>query len=990
MSNRIEDDYNGKLRKLLEDLGYEDARAAKFHVPGASKPDGAWTFPTLDGGEGLAIFSGKMGTARQITQAINTAGEYKKRLGKLGVVEAFAVTYPEGKEKHGLYVLESERHTFHGWQLDSLSEVASVIDSVLTRRPPPPPEQPEATMIRLLRSSVSQVSKAFTKSAAANLVGVFGKNNPLFTSILPVGETSRASETEARDAAAYLLVNQLLFYHILSSSEGLGLTRIDPMTVTPIRLQPEYFEKVLEVDYRPVFEFDIASELDSKAGTPALRSILNAFEYVQVNQISSDVVGKIFHNLIPLEKRKPIAAYYTNSNAAHLLAHAAIDNEFDRVMDPACGSGTMLVSAYRVKSELYETHGRTVTMDVHERFVGDHLTGIDIMPFSAHLAVVNLSLQAPERHLQKVRIAVHDSLELKPGDPIESSRSQFMRAARFRTRRIDSYAEDAPPVKGAQQVPADFTVVPGEVVMMNPPFSDSDRIPRSYKTDIKRRFENSETHGLLRGKYSLQMPFLLLANEFLGPGGRIGAVLPVTTFTGEAFADWVKFVVRSYRVRAIVVGFGRTAFSENTALSECLFVAEKTNSPVETDAQFVLLAADVSPPNWDAKLVHTMAQTIHDRTEVSLPGLYRAKLVPQAELDPSAKGLQQLIQEVSPNVGEAIGDLQKLLSTHGIDFGELERKINLRFQIDALGTREQEGVQGRGLDYYCAPALTYYTAEKNMAKRADRLLIQKPDGDLFIVSDKATGETFTVPRDQVVPYARRISGLRRMNATEDLDYIASDYFRRLDRIIDHIVSTTPGLWKGTSLANPRQIYISRIKERWHRRVEQGRGRVWMANKVNLAAPGTSLLAAYSASNPMIGRAMWVLSCPPESEWAEKGLALWFNSTPFLAQLLNFRAETQGTWGRVDKHPMLRSLVPDLTALNGGQRAEMERLFEDLKSEAFPSIMDQLANRDPRKWAIDSFFIHVLRPDLTTTQVDGLLAELYSGLFAELERKKKAM
>jgi hypothetical protein len=192
------------------------------------------------------------------------------------------------------------------------------------------------------------------------------------------------------------------------------------------------------------------------------------------------------------------------------------------------------------------------------------------------------------------------------------------------------------------------------------------------------------------------------------------------------------------------------------------------------------------------------------------------------------------------------------------------------------------------------------------------------------------------------------------------------------------------------MVNPTRVYVSRIKDRWPRRIEQGRGRVWIANKVNLAAPGTSLLAAYSASNPMIGRAMWVVSCPPEYEWVERGIVLWFNSTLFLAQLLNLRAETQGTWGRVDKHPLLRSLIADLTALDAGQRAEMERIFRELKSETFPSLMEQLANRDPRRWLIDSFFIHVLRPDLTTAQADGLLMELYSGLFTELERKKKAM
>jgi len=986
ISKTIEDEYNGRLRDLLKHLGY-DATARRFPITGPNKPDGAWSFVDPNGSEATAIFSGKMGTARQMTGALNTAGDYKRNISRIEpVIEAFAVTYPEGKEKFGLYALESEWHPFHSYPVDSLDDVAETIQDVLSRRPPPP-EQSESMMIRLLRSAVSQVSRAFSRSATSNLVEVFGKDNPLFISILPVKGAAAASESQAREAAAYLLVNQLLFYRILSSYEEMGLPKIDVARIRPKLLHPEYFQNVLKVDYKPVFEFDIAQELDTQDGATALRAVLRAFEYVQADRISADVIGKIFHNLIPLEKRKPLAAYYTNSNAAHLLSHISIDNEFDRVMDPACGSGTMLVAAYTVKSELYEGSGRSVTMDVHEKFVADQLMGIDIMPFSAHLAVVNLSLQAPEHQLQRVRVAIHDSLELEPNQPVESSRKVFLRASKFRTRRIDSYGDDESKTRSDTGVEGDFRVTPVDVIQMNPPFSDSDRIPKSYKSEILKRFASPQFEGLLQGKYSLQLPFLLLAEDFLVGDGRVSAVLPVTTFTGEAFGAWVTHLVRDYTVRVIIVGFGRTAFSENTALSECLVVAEKTRPA--PDHRFVLFGARVSPPEWDLELVHRMARTIRTMAEEDIPGLYVSKLVPQAELEQARTGLQSLINSLNPEAGELQTDLSTILR-RGIPFRELESRVGMRFLIDALANKELEGPQGRGLEFYCAPALTYFSREENVQRKSDRLVIEGSDGRAFVVRDNVSGVTFPVPKDSIIPYARRISGLRRIDASNDLDFIAGAYYRGLDKIIGHMVSTTPGLYKGSALIDPKSVFVNRVKTKWPRRISQGRGRVWMANKVNLAAPRTALLAAYSELNPMIGRAMWVLSCPEPYAWVEKGLVLWLNSTLFLAQALNFRAETQGTWGRIDKHPMLRSLVPDFSGFSDDQRRSLVALFDEVRRVEFQSIIDQLGSKDENRMRIDRFFVELLEPTMTLTERGQLLERLYGSILMRLQQLLGAM
>jgi type I restriction-modification system DNA methylase subunit len=108
-----------------------------------------------------------------------------------------------------------------------------------------------------------------------------------------------------------------------------------------------------------------------------------------------NLLGSIFHKLIPREIRKPIAAYYTNPVAASLLANIAIDEPFSKVADLACGSGSLLVAAYNKKAEL--SQGET-TQNIHERFVEKELTGIRCNAFCGTLGCRPISLEKPRLH----------------------------------------------------------------------------------------------------------------------------------------------------------------------------------------------------------------------------------------------------------------------------------------------------------------------------------------------------------------------------------------------------------------------------------------------------------------------------------------------------------------------------------------------------------------------------------------------------------------
>ena len=73
---------------------------------------------------------------------------------------------------------------------------------------------------------------------------------------------------------------------------------------------------------------------------------------LRIDRYKHDILGPLFHELIPLAIRKRLAAYYTENSSADLLARLAVHNADDSILDLSCGSGTLLVACYNMKREL--------------------------------------------------------------------------------------------------------------------------------------------------------------------------------------------------------------------------------------------------------------------------------------------------------------------------------------------------------------------------------------------------------------------------------------------------------------------------------------------------------------------------------------------------------------------------------------------------------------------------------------------------------------
>jgi len=198
-----------------------------------------------------------------------------------------------------------------------------------------PTADPEET-VTILR----QTAEALTRQVE----GIQPMN--LFQNVLGVDAEQQEEVRSARRLTGYLLVNQITFYRVLSSVGE--YTEINPHQLKRPSDLTDYFENVLEDDYTPIFSFPVAEAYEQEH-LPLIRNAIKKIYALNPDQINHEILGDIFHELIPFSLRKSIAAFYTKNKAAKILANIGIESSDDKVLDPACGSGTLLTAAYRAK-----------------------------------------------------------------------------------------------------------------------------------------------------------------------------------------------------------------------------------------------------------------------------------------------------------------------------------------------------------------------------------------------------------------------------------------------------------------------------------------------------------------------------------------------------------------------------------------------------------------------------------------------------------------
>lgn len=205
-----------------------------------------------------------------------------------------------------------------------------------------------------------------------------------------------------------LVNNAAIIAHLVL---GIDVKHIQPATLVLGQLfdQAQLFGVVESDFFAWVIE---VPDGDSFMQTTARR--LSRFDWASVEH---DVLKVLYESVIEPEKRKKQGEYYTPDWLAEkIISDTVTDPLNQRVLDPACGSGTFLFYAARRYLEAAEVAGTPLRRALAE--LTDHVTGIDLHPVAVMLARVTYLLAVGRERLMSeqrgpIRVPVYlgDSIQ---------------------------------------------------------------------------------------------------------------------------------------------------------------------------------------------------------------------------------------------------------------------------------------------------------------------------------------------------------------------------------------------------------------------------------------------------------------------------------------------------------------------------------------------------------------------------------------------------
>lgn len=415
-------------------------------------------------------------------------------------------------------------------------------------------------------------------------------------------------DSDVANMAALVIINAMIFQERLASNEpafhpvgramqGGHFSRIKLL---------QAWDQILDIDYYPIFsmardvveafsDVEAAAVLGECAGTASVLLGMGAVG-------RHDLAGRIFNRLI--SERKLLAAYYTSIPASSLLAGLALSKDrwphvnWDdteelsqlSVVDPACGTGTLLMAAYRQIMQNCPV-AASDNSGLHQALVENIIIGADVVQASIHLTAATLAAMSPTVRFEQMRLHtlrlgrdLSNKIWLGSLDWLEAPETQ-------------SFFSTTVEQIGAESGEGGVIVRPlVDLVISNPPFtrrgSDGGKkeaisrvfsIPEGDKESQKAIAKR--TTALLKGTPANQMAghassFTVLADRMVKPGGRVALVLPVTALFGESWRKIRGMLSSKYELEFVISSHDPDllSMSYDTAIAEALLIARKLTS----------------------------------------------------------------------------------------------------------------------------------------------------------------------------------------------------------------------------------------------------------------------------------------------------------------------------------------------------------------------------------------------------------------------------
>jgi len=449
--------------------------------------------------------------------------------------------------------------------------------------------------------------------------------------------SSREDVHKLISTAGLLLVDAMVFHEIIAAfhKDIPTLSTLISSANLKKELENSWRYIIDNIDYEPVLEIAL-NILNNMPASPALDRQLRALANLAYDIASSrvllrhDLFGRIYHRLLLGNLVKYHATYYTSIPAARLLARLLINlpstldvrnipptynGEPFRVVDFACGSGTLLSAIYKEIDARHRIESESLRVDdLHRYLIEEGIWGFDVLHHAVHLAATVLSLHNP------IPVKGSRLFALRLGEEKYLGSINFLSSS-ILGQDIILHGETAAgqEVVGVSKREVKSIQLPNfHVCIMNPPFTRSvggnllfGSLPKKERGKLQRALSKLlKEKGLAGiGQAGLGAVFVFLADKYLEEGGRIGLVLPRAVLSGVSWEKVREMLLDKYHIEYIITSYetnNQWNFSENTDLSEILLVARKRKS--NENSGFTLFVNLWKKPSNELESIHLGSQ----------------------------------------------------------------------------------------------------------------------------------------------------------------------------------------------------------------------------------------------------------------------------------------------------------------------------------------------------------------------------------------------
>ena len=525
------------------------------------------------------------------------------------VQNVFAVTIPgrlrSTSQQHLYERMAGATLVWQEWRIDGtsgpkLSGTAMELGNAVERTSPPAGDLDEA--VDALDEGARRAGSRLYSSP-----GTLGRVSKIF---------GADAGDEAANMAALVIINAMVFQERLASNEvafqpvsaAMRDGRFSRMTLLQV------WEHILSIDYYPIFSMarDVVRELSEVEATEVLGECARtAAALLGMGAVGRhDLAGRIFNRLI--SERKLLAAFYTSIPASTLLAGLALSpdrwSHVDwsnaegisqlRVVDPACGTGTLLMAAYR---QIVQNHSATASAEsddssLHQALVEKVIVGADVVQAAIHLTAATLAAMSPSVRFEQMQLhTLRLGTEAQENLQGKESRDVYLGSLDWlESSEIQSFFSATEEQVGATTGTGSIVQLPrANLVISNPPFTrrgsdggKEEALSRVFSLpegDLESQQAIAKrTSALLKGTSANQMAghassFSVLADRMVSPGGRIALVLPVTALFGESWREVRQMLASRYEIEFVVSSHDPAllSMSYDTAIAEALLVARR-------------------------------------------------------------------------------------------------------------------------------------------------------------------------------------------------------------------------------------------------------------------------------------------------------------------------------------------------------------------------------------------------------------------------------